>query len=220
MDRGGNVKWGIMAVVHTLAAASTALAGNVTPLAPLFANVNASYAGAEVIMPYLSQNDANKDGYRESLTYWYRIYKNNTNTPLLYSSTPKTGAYPAVSCTNPTWRESYTNPQFMRSGKWVVTGHDLNMECDSNAGDSEAHNTFVYVADVSKSGGAVNTLMFAKAELEAIELVDYNSDGVGDLMVSMHVEGAAVEQLRIVVKNLANWATLSDKVYAVSNVKD
>jgi hypothetical protein len=94
------------------------------------------------------------------------------------------------------------------------------MECDSNAGDSEAHNTFVYVADVSKSGGAVNTLMFAKAELEAIELVDYNSDGVGDLMVSMHVEGAAVEQLRIVVKNLANWATLSDKVYAVSNVKD
>jgi hypothetical protein len=214
------VMGGIVWALHAMVAASTVSADDcITPLAPLFANVNASSAGAEVIMPYLQQNDSNRDGFYESLTYSYTVYKNNTNTKL-YSSTAKTGWYPTVSCPYPKSRDSYTRPQFIRSGKWVVTGHDLNMECYGNTGYDELHHTFVYVADVSNAGGVVNTLTINRARLEAVELVDYNSDGTSELMISMHPEGTVVHQLRIVVKNLTTWATISDRIYNVSNVQD
>jgi hypothetical protein len=220
MDKRKIVVGGIVLALHVVAAASTASADEcITPLAPLFANVNTSYAGAEVIMPYLQQNDSNRDGHYESLTFYYNVYRNNTNTKL-YSSTAKTGWYPTVTCATPRWWDTYTRPQFLRSGKWVVTGHGLTMECENSTGSGESHTTFVYVADVSKAGGTVNTLTVNRARLEAVELVDYNSDGTNELMVSMHPEGSVVHQLRIVIKNLTTWATVSDRIYNVSNVRD
>jgi len=209
---------GMVGVLSTLLAASAVYANDsITYMAPLFANVNATSAGTEVIMPYFKYNDVDKNGYYESLTYFYNILPNNSTTRLYYS-TPKSSILPAVTCSSPTWKESYSNPQFTRYGKWVVTGHDMVMECNGSGGYKEVHNTFVYVADTSKSGGIVNTLILNNNELESIELINYNSDGVQDLMISMHVEGAATEKIRVVVKDFATWATLSDKTFAVSNI--
>jgi hypothetical protein len=212
----GKIACGVLSI-GLFVASSNAQADDSVKIASLLANINAGYAGAEVIMPYFKYSDANNDGYYESLTFWHNIYQNNTTTKL-YSNTAKAASFPAVSCTNPYWKESYSNPQFVRSSSWVITGNDMTMECESPSGHNESHNTFIYSANSASATGVVNTFIVNNARLNSVELADYNSDGVQDLIITMNPQGVTTDQVRVVVKNISNWSTISDKTYVVGNI--
>jgi hypothetical protein len=73
------------------------------------------------------------------------------------------------------------------------------------------------MADVSKAGGAVRTLTLKNADLSSLELGDYNGDGKIDLIACMSIHAQTTTKLRILVKNINTWATISDKTYPVGN---
>ena len=149
---------GIMVALGVLSVGSIASAEEFMDLTPLFGNVNVAVPGVEVIMPLIQENDANKDKYSESVTFYFRVFRNNTTT-LLYNTTPKVAPYPARTCTVPMSFDSWVEPTFVRSGKWMVMGSNLQMWCSSSTGRKENSNTFVYVADVSKAAGVVWTMV-------------------------------------------------------------
>lgn len=170
----------VVALSIVFALSLPAAADEFLDLRPLIGNVTGTSPGSEVIAPYFRCNDANSDDICESVTVWYNIYKNNS-TIKLYNSTPKTCSYPAVTCTAPFDIDQDDSPKFIRTGKWMVTGMSLQTECESYAGDGEAYYTFIYMADVSKAAGVVRTLFIKNAEMNSMELSDYNSDGIADL---------------------------------------
>lgn len=183
---------------------------------PLFADVNSSAAGLEAIMPHFILKDTNNDGYSETMTFNYDIYKIGT-TQKLYSTTLKSAALPAVTCTNPQWKEGYHHePVFVRTGKWVATGNNLIMECGSQIGeDVEAYNTFIYMADTSVQGGVIRTLTIKNTELKTLELFDYNADGQSDLVITLLKNSDNKTYARILAKNITSWATIADTTYLV-----
>ena len=61
---------GIMVALGVLSVGSIASAEEFMDLTPLFGNVNAAVPGVEVIMPLIQENDANKDKYSESVTFY------------------------------------------------------------------------------------------------------------------------------------------------------
>ena len=208
---------GIMVALGVLSVGSIASAEEFMDLTPLFGNVNVAVPGVEVIMPLIQENDANKDKYSESVTFYFRVFRNNTTT-LLYNTTPKVAPYPARTCTVPMSFDSWVEPTFVRSGKWMVMGSNLQMWCSSSTGRKENSNTFVYVADVSKAAGVVWTMVVNCHELFSAKLSDYNGDGKLDLVVVMkNLSIVTGGYLRTIVKNLDTWATISDKTYYVSN---
>lgn len=208
---------GIMVALGVLSVGSIASAEEFMDLTPLFGNVNVAVPGVEVIMPLIQENDANKDKYSESVTFYFRVFRNNTTT-LLYNTTPKVAPYPARTCTVPMSFDSWVEPTFVRSGKWMVMGSNLQMWCSSSTGRKENSNTFVYVADVSKAAGVVWTMVVNSHELFSAKLSDYNGDGKLDLVVVMkNLSIVTGGYLRTIVKNLDTWATISDKTYYVSN---
>lgn len=208
---------GIMVALGVLSVGSIASAEEFMDLTPLFGNVNVAVPGVEVIMPLIQENDANKDKYSESVTFYFRVFRNNTTT-LLYNTTPKVAPYPARTCTVPMSFDSWVEPTFVRSGKWMVMGSNLQMWCSSSTGRKENSNTFVYVADVSKAAGVVWTMVVNSHELFSAKLSDYNGDGKFDLVVVMkNLSIVTGGYLRTIVKNLDTWATISDKTYYVSN---
>lgn len=208
---------GIMVALGVLSVGSIASAEEFMDLTPLFGNVNVAVPGVEVIMPLIQENDANKDKYSESVTFYFRVFRNNTTT-LLYNTTPKVAPYPARTCTVPMSFDSWVEPTFVRSGKWMVMGSNLQMWCSSSTGRKENSNTFVYVTDVSKAAGVVWTMVVNSHELFSAKLSDYNGDGKLDLVVVMkNLSIVTGGYLRTIVKNLDTWATISDKTYYVSN---
>ena len=208
---------GIMVALGVFSVGSIASAEEFMDLTPLFGNVNVAVPGVEVIMPLIQENDANKDKYSESVTFYFRVFRNNTTT-LLYNTTPKVAPYPARTCTVPMSFDSWVEPTFVRSGKWMVMGSNLQMWCSSSTGRKENSNTFVYVADVSKAAGVVWTMVVNSHELFSAKLSDYNGDGKLDLVVVMkNLSIVTGGYLRTIVKNLDTWATISDKTYYVSN---
>ena len=208
---------GIMVALGVLSVGSIASAEEFMDLTSLFGNVNVAVPGVEVIMPLIQENDANKDKYSESVTFYFRVFRNNTTT-LLYNTTPKVAPYPARTCTVPMSFDSWVEPTFVRSGKWMVMGSNLQMWCSSSTGRKENSNTFVYVADVSKAAGVVWTMVVNSHELFSAKLSDYNGDGKLDLVVVMkNLSIVTGGYLRTIVKNLDTWATISDKTYYVSN---
>lgn len=208
---------GIMVALGVLSVGSIASAEEFMDLTPFFGNVNVAVPGVEVIMPLIQENDANKDKYSESVTFYFRVFRNNTTT-LLYNTTPKVAPYPARTCTVPMSFDSWVEPTFVRSGKWMVMGSNLQMWCSSSTGRKENSNTFVYVADVSKAAGVVWTMVVNSHELFSAKLSDYNGDGKLDLVVVMkNLSIVTGGYLRTIVKNLDTWATISDKTYYVSN---
>jgi hypothetical protein len=217
MQRKLNGIWLIVCLSIVFALSLPAAADDFIDMTSLVANVNAKSPGKEVIVPYFRFNDANGDDLSESLTIWYNVFKYNSTTKL-YNSTPKTCAYPVVTCSKPLYVENEEDGvKFIRSGNWMITGINLQMECYSASDDGEAYNTFIYMADVSKAGGAVRTLTLKNADLSSLELGDYNGDGKIDLIAGMSIHTQTTTKLRILVKNINTWATISDKTYPISN---
>lgn len=205
----------IPAAACTLLFAGTSQAEGFISFKPLLVNINSS-AGIETIMPHFILKDSNSDGFSESMTYYYDVYK-YASTTKLYSTTAKSAATPAVTCTNPYWKEAYhSEPVFVRSGKWVATGNNLVMECESQAnGHVEAYNTFIYMADASLQGGVTRTLTVNNAELKSLELLAYDSDTQLDLVATVLTNSSNKTYARIIVKNITTWATIADKTYLV-----
>ena len=208
---------GMMVVLAFFSVSSPVLADEFMDFTPMFGNVNAAVPGVEVLMPLIKDNDANNDKYSESLTFYFRVFKNNTITPL-YNTVAKAALYPVRTCTVPMRFDSWITPTFVRSGKWMIMGGNLRMECSSSTGEKENSNTFIYIADVSRAGGVVQTMVINNFELFSVKIIDYNSDGKLDLLVVMkNLAITTGTNLRTIVRNLDTWAIISDKTYYVSN---
>lgn len=83
----------------------------------------------------------------------------------------------------------------------------------------EIQNAFVYAADATKgapAGGKAWMLSIPYAMLKSVEVADFNNDGKEDLLIMAITESNGVLRSRIIVKNFADWATLSDKSYVIA----
>jgi len=206
----------LAAAVTLFSLSSTALADDTfLSVKPLIADVTAISDKSEVIIPHFIRKDVNTDGIAESMSIRYDIFANNSLTKL-YSTTAKFGNFPAVPCTTPLWAETYHEPTFVRSGNWVATGNMMVTECQSQQeGNREAQNAFIYVANVGQAGGAAWILSIPNALLKSLELVDYNGDGINELVAMMIVEADGVMKSRILAKNIQTGVTVADKTYVI-----
>lgn len=171
-------------------AQAAANGGEVMDLSPLAANVNASNAGVELIVPNFVVSAS-------GVTFNYRVMKPNTGNTggsLLYATTAKALSFPSLSgCgTGNTPEYDMGGVKFLRFGNYAIAGIDLNAWCYNQTSytDLNADNTYVYIVDASASGKAPKLLSITGKALLGLNLTS-NNNGAGsttDLMITTQVE--------------------------------
>lgn len=126
MKNKGKGIWLIVGLSIVFALSPPAFADQFLDGTPLLGDVTSSIPSIEIIIPYFRYNAFPP----KSLTIWYNIYENNSTTKL-YGSTPKTVAYPAFTCGTPSTGVMNESEKFILSGKWMIAGVNLRMECSS-----------------------------------------------------------------------------------------
>jgi len=219
MKNKSKVALGTLAIFSILSFSSLAGADDsFISMAPLIGEVNAGSPGVEFIMPHFIAVDANNDGVAEQMSFKNDISANNSKNKL-YSSKKRTADYPDITplCTDPLWAESYPNPIFVRSGKWMVTGVQMISECYSaTEGDQDAENAFIYIADVSAQGGTVKTVKMDGTSLIGLDLVDADGNGTEDLMISVIIEQETRDLARVYFMDLESQQVISNNLFNVS----
>ena len=206
----------MMATLGLFSVSSRVMASDFLTLAPLIADVNATSAGAEFIIPHFVEKDTNADTLADKLLFRYDVFAYNSKNKL-YSTASKATVFPAPSCAAPQWQNGDVDPIFVRSGKWMITGMNVATECWSETeGEQEKTNAFLYIADVSVAGGEVHTLLFKNLELSGVDLVDINGDTKPDLMATMMISGQTNENVRIYGVDLQSGSVITDQTYLIS----
>lgn len=191
-----------------------------TDISPLINNFNSSYAGKEVVIPEYSRYDSDNNGIDDKFSLKLNIFKNNSSgtSGLAYSTAKKSAPFPAVSCGGTiNYYDFDQEPKFLRSGNMVIVGNKVSMECSGTAKPTENYisNAFIYMTDVSAPGKPAYTLSVANWDLSGMNLIDYNNDGVNDLVITLSL----AKNIRIIAINLKSTSPfesanrISDKTY-------
>jgi|GEM_PF-4748987 len=210
-------------ILSSLAAALLAITGSVQAaegepmdLSALAANVNASNAGVELIVPKFTISAS-------GVTFYFRIMKPNTGSTggaALYSTTAKSMSFPSLSgCgTGNTPEYDIGGVKFLRFGNYAVAGIDLNAWC-YNQGNLSADNTYVYIVDVSASGKTPKLLSFTGKGLFGLNLTG-NNNGKGsttDLMISSVTESDASMDMTVSFYDFSTGSTYSTNIATVAS---
>ncbi|WP_448875030.1 hypothetical protein [Desulfobulbus propionicus] len=203
-----------------LSLTSSLHAEDFTDLSPIINNFNSSYAGKEVVIPEYSRYDSDNNGIDDKFSLKLNVFKNNTSgtSGLAYSTVKKYGPFPTVSCGGAiNYHDFDQEPKFLRSGNIVIVGNKVSMECSGTAQPTENYisNAFIYMTDVSAPGKTAYTFSVANWDLSGMNLLDYNNDGVNDLVISLSL----ANNIRIIAINLKSTSPfntanrISDKTY-------
>lgn len=165
----------------------SAIADDYINLSSLSRDVVASSPGDEIIVPYYLMKDTDADGIPDTLVVRFKVYAGGTKT-LLHSSAVKSVTLLVMPCVNPMWRDdNMFEPKFLgKDGSpRAHMGIGMYAECQENDPPYEykrAGKTFIYSADVSKSGGSVWAYAVNR-EMTDFSGVDVDNDGNNEAML-------------------------------------
>lgn len=200
-----------------LALAQSASATESWPAGKFIADLSAAHAGFEVAVPRLTLNDANSDGYPETVSIKFDVYSLGTTTKR-YSSVAKTVNMPPLGSCNPA--TATDNVEFTKS--WVgraTTGKRITMvmEVTLDCGSDYNQNVVVYSADVSaanKPGAWSYTSASGDKWLLAADGVDLNNDGSNEnLALIIGYDTASGPNANVLQLNFSNGTTVNSKAY-------
>jgi hypothetical protein len=182
----------IQALMPALLSFPLAVAAVDQPLdmSPLFADISLTYAGNEVIVPYVAVADADMNGTPESATVKLRVYTPGTPTTaqiLRYVTPGKVVTLPPNPCIAPLTTEWQFTTKPVRDKEMVAVAYDYLLLCVENNAYYDmkmAVKTVIYAADASKSGSTAWALGYDRALIGFNLVQDLNLDGYKDLMIA------------------------------------
>lgn len=182
------------------------------------ADLSGANTGFEVAVPRFTLNDANSDGYPETMSIKYDVYKLGTTTKL-YSSVSKTVNTPALGSCNPATASDDTD--FTKS--WVGRATTskritLVLEVTLDCGSEYNQRVVIYSADVSagNKAGAWSYSTTGSKWLIAANGIDLTNDGVNDnLALMLGYDTSSGPNMNVVQLKFSDGSTVNSKGYAM-----
>ncbi|MEZ5541719.1 MAG: hypothetical protein R3F42_06720 [Pseudomonadota bacterium] len=182
-------------------------------------------SGLEMATPYIKANDANSDGYPESITFQYRVYTAGTSS-LVAATPPRIFPTPAipVGCSPASpisfdFDYDYTarrrgaaldsTGSLVGASNRIHSGINMWLDCWDGSDDVFVTAVAIYSADLS-GATSVWTKYFAGVELAGMDGVDTDDNLISDtLMLGLSKQSTAVsEDLLVVAVNPQTGATV------------
>lgn len=190
--------------------------------------------GNEVAIPFVKANDANLDGYPESVAISFRVYAAGTTT-LLNTSAPKIIPTPAIpsGCSPlpapgnffnfdwdlmPSRRGAVLNDvaAFVDESTRMHIAVNMTLECWDGADNAESMTGAVYSGNLSGVAGANNPIAswiknFAGKQVVGLNGVDRTGDLVNDaVMITMATETSLGDNITVIFVNGGDGTNIVD----------